>query len=108
MQLCNLRLPKCYGCGTFLQPNTYANNVTTENPGNLVFALDTLREYKEEWQIKFPQYPPNDYIKLHNQDPYACLRKKFSFHVEAVKLHDQALQRMLQRFCMIAGWYIHF
>lgn len=82
--------------------------MTPENQGNLVFALDAVREYKEEWQIKFLQYQQNDYIKLHNQYPYACLRKKFSFHVEAVKLHDQALQRMLQRFCMVACWYIHF
>ena len=69
MQLCNPRLSKCYGCGTFLKPNTYANNVIPENPGNLVFALDTVREYKEECQIKFPQYKQNGYIKVHNQDP---------------------------------------
>ena len=62
-----------------------------ETQNDLVFVSNTLREYKEEGQIQFSQYPQNVFIKAHDQDPYACLRKKFNFHVEAIKLHDQVL-----------------
>ena len=86
-QLCHPKVSKCYGCGIFLKPNS----VIPETPNDLVFVSNTLREYKEEGQIKSSQYPQNVYIKVHDQDPYACLRKKFNFHVEAIKLHDQAL-----------------
>ena len=85
MQLCHPKVSKCYGCGIFLKPN----NVIPETPNDLVFVSNTLREYKEEGQVKFSQYPQNVYIKVHDQDPYACLRKKFNFHMEAIKLHDQ-------------------
>ena len=87
VQLCHPKVSKCYGCGTFLK----LNNVIPETPNDLVFVSNTLREYKEEGQIKFSQYPQNVYIKVHNPDSYAYLRKKFNFHVEAIKLHDQAL-----------------
>ena len=87
VQLCHPKVSKCYGCGTFLKPN----NVIPETPNDLVFVSNTLREYKEEGQINFSQYLQNVYIKVHDQDPYACLRKKFNFHEEAIKLHDQAL-----------------
>ena len=87
MQLCHRKVSKCYGCEIFPKPN----NVIPETPNDLVFVSDTLREYKEERQIKFSQYPQNVCIKVNDQDAYACLRKKFNFHVEAIKLHDQAL-----------------
>ena len=87
MQLYNPKVAKCYGCGNFLK----INNVTPETPNDLVFVSNTLREYKEEGQVKFSQYPQSIYIKVHDQDPYACLRKKFNFHVVAIKLHGQAL-----------------
>ena len=88
VQLCHpTKVSKCYGCPTFLKPS----NVIPETPNDLVFVSNTLRQCKEEGQIKFSQYPQNIYIKVHDQDPYVCLRKKFSFHVEAIKSHDQAL-----------------
>ena len=70
VQLCHPKVSKCYGCGIFLKPN----NVIPETPNDLVFVSNTLREYKEEGQIEFSQYPQNVYIKVHDQDPYACLR----------------------------------
>ena len=90
VQLCHPKVSKCYGCGTFLRPN----NLIPETPNDLVFISNTLREYKEEGQIKFCQYPQNVSIKVHDQDPYACLRKKFNFHVEAIKLYDKALLKL--------------
>ena len=78
---------KCYACGTFLRPH----KVIPETKNDQVFVSNTLREYKEKGQIKFSQYPQNVYIKVHDQDPYECLWKKFNFDVEAIKLHDQAL-----------------
>ena len=87
MQLCHPKVSKCYGCGIFLKPT----NMIPDTPNDLVFVSSTLTEYKEEGQIKFSQYPQNVYMKVHDQDPYACLRKKFNFHVKAIKLHDQAL-----------------
>ena len=87
VQLCHPKVSKFYGCGTFLKPN----NVIPETQNDLVFVSNTLREYKEEGQIQFCQYPQNVYTKVHDQDPYACLRKKFNFHVVAIKLHGQAL-----------------
>ena len=71
------KVSKCYGCGIFLKPD----NVIPETPNDLVFVSNTLREYKEEGKIKFSQYPQNVYIKVHDQDLYACLRKKFNFLV---------------------------
>ena len=87
VQLCHPKVSKCCGCGTFLNPN----NVISETPNDLVFVSNTLIEYEEEGQTKFSLYPQNIYIKVHDQDPYTCLRKKLNFHVEAIKLHDQAL-----------------
>ena len=46
-----------------------ANNVIPETPNDLDFASNTLREYKEEGQIKFSQYPQSVYIKVRDQDP---------------------------------------
>ena len=65
-----------------------------ETPNDLVFVSSTLGEYREEGQTKFYQYSQNVYIKVHDQDPYACVRKKFIFHVEAIKLHDQAFFKL--------------
>ena len=87
VQLCHPKVSKCCACGTFLNPN----NVISETPNDLVFVSNTLIEYEEEGQTKFSLYPQNIYIKVHDQDPYTCLRKKLNFHVEAIKLHDQAL-----------------
>ena len=87
VQLCHPKVSKYYGCGIFLKPNS----VIPETLNDLVFVSNTLREHKEEGQIKFSQYPQNVYIKVHDQDPYACLTKKFNFHVEVIKLYDQAL-----------------
>ena len=87
VKLCHPKVSKCYGCGTFLKPNS----VIPETPTDLALVSNTLRAYKEKGQIKFSQYPQNFYIKVHDQDPYACLRKKFNFHVEAIKLHGKAL-----------------
>ena len=87
VQLCHPKVSKCCDCGTFLKPN----NVIPETLNDLAFVSNTLRVYKKEEQIRFCQYPQNVYIKAHDQDPYACSRKTFNFHVEAIKLHDQAL-----------------
>ena len=87
VQLCHPKVSKYYGCGTFLKPN----NVIPETQNDLVFASNIVRQYKEEGQIKFSKYPQNVYIKIQDQDLYACLKKKFNFHVEAIKLPDQAL-----------------
>ena len=65
-----------------------------ETPNDLVFVSNTLGGYREEGQTKFCQYLQNFYIKVHDQDPYACVRKKFNFHVEAIKLHDQAFFKL--------------
>ena len=66
LQLRHPKVSKCYGCGTFLKPN----NLIPETPNDLIFISNTLKEYKQEGQI---------------------LRKKFNFHVEAIKLYDKTL-----------------
>ena len=71
LQLCHLKVSKSYGCGNFLKPN----NVIPETPNDLVLVSNTLREYKEEGQIKSSQFPQNVSVKVHDQDSYACLRK---------------------------------
>ena len=90
VQLCHPKVSECYVCEISLKPN----NVIPKTSNDLVFVSNTLRECKEEGQIKFSQYPQNVYIKVNDQDPYTCLRKKFNFHVEAIKLHDQALPEL--------------
>ena len=79
MQLYHPKVSKCYGCGIFLKPN----NVISETR-NEIFASNKVREYNEEEKNKFSQYPQNVYIKVHDQDLCACLRKKFNFHVEVL------------------------
>ena len=71
LQLSHLKVSKCYSYGTLLKPN----NVIPETQNDLVFVPNTLRECKEEGQIKFSQYPENVYIKVHDQNTYVCLRK---------------------------------
>ena len=71
LQLCHLKVSKSYGCGDFLKPN----NVIPEAANDLVLVSITLREYKEEGQIKSSQFPQNVSVKVHDQDSYACLRK---------------------------------